>query len=299
MADYDSSLKSLEDHVKIRNQLIKYGSRYVGIDKMINFCITDLLQQQSFGSKAGEYIGRLTTVNQQLGSFASAELHQLIQQQQLVHQQEQILIEAKQRADTKKALSPKKASQPTTQQQTKPNKNVHFEWDDFHPPTFLANLDEPYPFPEPAVPTAQPPTSYQLNHSTNAPQATPTALPNPPKTPPPTPPPLYISIYSITTGGKSFSNKLPTTPFTLKIGNSTNDRYSGFTHWLLTDPQKIGVVMWSSESTLVLVQSFDYIQRTAGDTLHIHTQGKDDTRNLATYIAVFFASASTKVFEVN
>ncbi|KAL8676673.1 MAG: hypothetical protein Q9186_006826 [Xanthomendoza sp. 1 TL-2023] len=297
MADYHESLQALEHYVEVRKGLINYGCTHAGMDKFINWHITNLGQQQSFGSIAENYVRRLQIIQQELGCHACIELSQLIHEQDRVHQQEQLLPIVKQKANVGKTLSPKKIPMPITQPQTRAIEDVRFPWDDFHPSASQANLPEPQNTTAQPAPTAsftQGPSQhwiqdYQVHDTSTKVVESPI-----------TPPTLYISVLSITTHCQRYCNHLPSHPFNIKIGGGANnsDHYIGFTHWLLTDPNQIGLLMWNRDSNLVLVQSFDYVQWVSGETLLIHAHGKDDTRSLASYVGIFFAGDMTKVFEV-
>lgn len=111
------------------------------------------------------------------------------------------------------------------------------------------------------------------------------------------PPALRISVLRINGRTKKYRSNLGYAATDLKIGGFHQaDKYTGFTHWLLTDPRQVGAVKWSRNSSLAIVQSREHGHN--GDTLHIQTDSKEDVRALADYMSRWYGDGGTQVVEI-
>lgn len=78
-------------------------------------------------------------------------------------------------------------------------------------------------------------------------------------------------------------------PLTIKIGGSNHEsNYLGYTHWLLASPSRIGTIMHTTRSNLLVVQSVDYIQHVAGDKLHIEASSAQDAGRFVGYMRQWY-----------
>lgn len=111
------------------------------------------------------------------------------------------------------------------------------------------------------------------------------------------PPALFIAVLEMRSRKGKCRSDHGYDAMSLKMGGTPHaDKYAGFTHWLLSDPKQVGAVMWSRESSLVIMQSRDLGHD--GDILHIQSDSKDDAANLARYMQQWYGVGDTQVVEV-
>ncbi|KAL8644973.1 MAG: hypothetical protein Q9210_006976 [Variospora velana] len=315
MAEYHSLLKKLEELVETRTELFTDGSKPIGVEKSINVKISKLLGENSVPSRAEEYCRRLKIVRQQLGGFAVGNMDALI------GKQEGLLGHTK--ANVGRPRSPKFSPVPVVE--TPKTVEVPGSTKTATPSAWENPLSSSVqPFAWPAAPGAQPGTTAPARgawttstrpHATQAPQVEP-ALHVPgawstsnhaPAQPVVTshsessllrqPPTLFIAVLEMRSRKGKYRSNHGYDAMSLKIGGTPHaDKYAGFTHWLLSDPKQVGVLMWSRESSLVIMQSRDLGHD--GDILHIQTDSKDDAANLARYMQQWYRVGGTQVVEV-
>ncbi|KAL8720079.1 MAG: hypothetical protein Q9225_003014 [Loekoesia sp. 1 TL-2023] len=299
MAEYHTSLQELEELVGSRIELIRRGSRHVGIDKGINYKITDLLREGSLPSRAEEYCRRLKIIRQQLVGYVMLDIDRLISQQK------SLLPDTK--PNTGKPRSPKLSPPPSPppplvrpQRRAKNPVNMgaapHVTWRDQQPNpasiSHLPNTAVPQAAPVPHVPGAWPSTTHHRSQPTHPAHQEPASLREPPA--------HYINVLSIDSKERRYRNQNRYRPTRIKVaGVHQVDNYFGVTHPLLTDPSKIGVFMWSPNSPLVIVQSNDYVPYTAGDVLHIRAYSSQDAQRFAQYTLQWYANTGTRIFQVS
>ncbi|KAL8826358.1 MAG: hypothetical protein Q9170_007433 [Blastenia crenularia] len=302
MAEYHEFLQELEELVQALIELVGRGSRNAaGIEKGINYKLAGLRHESSLPSKAEEYCRRLKIVRQQLGGYAMPDMDRLISQQ------EKLLPEA--RPNVSKICQPRSPklsppSPPVVRQQQRPRNTVHTTADphaawNFPQPTNvgprnLTHAPASQAAPAPSIPGAWHVSNYQplQPHSTTH---------HVEPVPPHDPPAHYMTVLSIHSRGFRYRNKNRYQSVRIKIGGVHNhaDNYSGFTHWLLSGPGKIGAVLWSPSSPFVIVHSSDYVPKTAGDALHIRANGIGDAAAFVGYLRQWCAHGSMQIYQVS
>lgn len=65
------------------------------------------------------------------------------------------------------------------------------------------------------------------------------------------------------------------------------------------DPGKIGVILWSNESSLVVLNSEGYVRGAVEDEVHVQGYGKEDARMLVGYLRRLYSKGSTQVHEIS
>ncbi|KAL8924186.1 MAG: hypothetical protein Q9208_004150 [Pyrenodesmia sp. 3 TL-2023] len=302
MAEYHSTLKKLEDMVQTRVRLIAKDSSHSGVDKHINARLSTLRAENSMPSRAEEYCRRLKIVKQQLGGYAMGDMDALIAKQEG--------LEGNAKPNMGRPRSPKIAPPPvvTLPKQPKPavaaNVVPPFAWGIPAPapansgvwPSTAIPAASPQHVPAPPVPGAWPASNLQ--------QATLAAVPAGGQATVQEPPALHISILRMrgTDKGKHFKyrNKRSHAPCAIKMGGAHYlEDYSGFTHPLLAKPNKIGTVQWSPNSTLMILNSHDYIPHARGNTVHIQAYSKEDVLSLINHLRVWYGNGITQVFEIS
>ncbi|KAL8746722.1 MAG: hypothetical protein Q9184_007707, partial [Pyrenodesmia sp. 2 TL-2023] len=272
MADYHTTLQKLEELIAMRFELIGRGSNHNGIDKGINFKIARLLQMQadSVGSRAEEYCRRLKITRNQLGCHAMSNLDQLI------GQQESSLPEA--RPNVGKPRSPPRPPL-------------------FRPKLRSAVVDRGYTSGvfqdqsrEPSAGSQNLQATRNFRHDIPAINAEPCRILEPPV--------LNIFVRGIDYRKGSYRHKNGYKPMKVKIGGAYGDDYSGITHLLLRDPEKIGAVLWNRDSPLVIAHSRDHIQHARGDTLHIEAYNQENSVAFVRYMRQLAPNGHVQIFEI-
>ncbi|KAI4284624.1 MAG: hypothetical protein L6R35_004855 [Caloplaca aegaea] len=315
MAEYHFLLKKLEELVETRTELITDGSKSTGVEKSINVKISKLLEGNSMPSRADEYYRRLKIVRQQLGGFAVGHMDALIGKQEglLGHTKPNVgrprspkfspapVIET---PKTVKASGSTKTATPFAWENPLSSSAQPFAWPatpasqpQATPPTVGAwttstrLLTIPVSQVEPVlhVPGAWSTSNHGPAQRVVTSQSEPGILRQPPA--------LFIAVLEMRSRKGKYRSDHGYDAMSLKIGGTPHaDKYAGFTHWLLSDPKQVGAVMWSRESSLVIMQSRDLGHD--GDILHIQSDSKDDAANLARYMQQWYGVGDTQVVEV-
>ena len=313
MADYHDALRKLEELAETRLELINSGDRYVGIEKAINVQIVHLHAKPSITSKAEQYARRLRQVKEQLGSYVAEDMDILIAtQDSLVSNAAPPntskvrrvcrrwnalrLMDFKLRVPQLPFISRywskdrAKSPPPTT---AKP----HVKWKDEVPPLVATaqsqNVTCSYHKTSPHRPTSSSAKKPVFSTTKEASSTT------PPVTPVERPAPLYVFVNSITTREKRYANKTTGQPFQIRVGGDKTNENSSFSHQVFSSPEKIGVVLWSRESNLIVVHSKNYIQYITGDVLHIEAMDDVEALRFAEHVRQRYGGGDVKVLESN
>ncbi|KAL8673253.1 MAG: hypothetical protein Q9168_002330 [Polycauliona sp. 1 TL-2023] len=296
MADYHDALRKLEELAETRLELINSGNRYVGIEKAINVQTVQLHAKPSITSKAEQYARRLRQVKEQLGSYIAEDMDILIATQDS-------LVSNAVPSNTSKLRVPQlpfisrywskdraKSTPPTT---AKP----HVKWKDEVPPLVATaqsqNVTCSYHKTSPHRPTSSSAKKPVFSTTKEASSTT------PPVTPVKRPAPLYVFVNSITTREMKYANKTTGQPFQIRVGGDKTNEDSSFSHQVFSSPEKIGVVLWSRESNLIVVHSKNYIQYITGDVLHIEAMDDVEALRFAEHMQQRYGGGDVKVLESN
>ncbi|KAI4166471.1 MAG: hypothetical protein LQ343_008023 [Gyalolechia ehrenbergii] len=297
MAEYHTLLKKLEELVQPRIELIGDGSRHGGVDKSINVKFSKLRQENSLPARAEDYCRRLKIVRQQLGGYAMGDMDSLIAKQ------ESLLPEV--RPNVGKLHQPRSPKlspplPPLVRPQRRSNNPVNaaatprIHWG--NPPAAPAGIQNQPNAPNPQAAPALPiPGAWPAAPTQPQPTYAPSQQPGFPREPPA----LYINILSLSSKEKACRNSNRHQPLSIKCGGSSHeDTYSGFTHWLLAFPSRIGIVMWSPRSHLIIIQSAGYVPYVAGDMLHMEVYSMQEAGRFVNYLRQWYANGNARVAEV-
>ncbi|KAL8853756.1 MAG: hypothetical protein Q9221_001399 [Calogaya cf. arnoldii] len=294
MGDYHDALRQLEELTETRHELMNRGAGYAGIEKAIKFQINQLHTRSSAPARATQYAPRLREVKEQLGSYVVEEMDVLIATQES-------LVPYAPSSKTSKLPIPNVSLMPaynsTERTKSPPRRTAkqHVKWED----EMGALLATAY---------APPLTSRYLTTSLQQSASSPAEILGPSPTQvttktanlmTPTSRPFFMFVSSISTQEKRYLNKIPGSPFQVRVGGDERDEHPPFSHHLFSSPEKMGVILWSRESNLVVVHSKNYIQYVTGDVMHVGALDEVEAKRFADYVRQHSAQWEAKVLETN
>ncbi|KAL8998800.1 MAG: hypothetical protein Q9169_002250 [Polycauliona sp. 2 TL-2023] len=305
MGDYHDALRKLEELAETRLELKNSGARYTGIEKMINIQIVQLHAKRSLTSKADQYTRRLKAIKEQLEPYIVEDMAILIAtQESLVPDAAPSNISKVRRIwrniDALGLTGPQvRTSQwmAWTKSPRSTSATPHVRWKNEVPAVssidYRSKVTSPWHKTSPHKDTS---SSAKKLVSFKAPMATrkPTLI-----TPTIRPAPFFMFVNSVTTREKKYLNKISGNPFQIRVGGNKTDEHSDFSHHILSSPEKIGVVLWSRESNLIVVHSKNYIQYVTGDVLHIEALDDVEALRFAEHVRQQSFEWDVKVLESN
>lgn len=107
---------------------------------------------------------------------------------------------------------------------------------------------------------------------------------------------IFVRRISYRNGGYRHRNGYK--PLKVKVGGATGDDYSGITHPLLRNPEKIGSVLWNRDSSLIIARSNDHIQHARGDTLHIEAYNQENAIAFVQYMRQLAPDGHVQILEI-
>ncbi|KAL8924189.1 MAG: hypothetical protein Q9208_004153 [Pyrenodesmia sp. 3 TL-2023] len=290
MAAYDSALHELEELARSRIDLAGRGRTTFGIDKGIGYQLADLRRGPSLSARADDYCRRLKIVRNQLGGHAALEL------QQLISEQESSLPGA--RPNVGKPRSP--PPPPLIRPQWRSAQVVN----DITTPGVSGNRTQQFPLAErDAPPLIRPRGRRTVQFQSLQASGNPRAAHDTPATNVDTrrvlePPILNIFVRRLDYRKGSYRHRNGYKPMKVKIGGANSDEYSGITHPLLRNPEKIGSVLWNRDSSLIVAHSNDHIRHVRGDTLHIEAYNQENAVAFVRYMRQLAPNGHVQIFEI-